>query len=200
MKDTLLTILRNKNTPLEEYRSAAKRFAYILAVEVSEHFEKERILIETPMAPTEGVKFINKLTLIPILRSGLALLNPFMESFPDAQIGFFGLKREEESGIANLYYENIPLIPQNHPVIVLEPMIATAGSAILAISRLLEMGVVQEQITVASIIASKVGKENLTWKFPDLKFVVGGVDESLNSQKYILPGLGDFGNRYFDTR
>jgi len=129
MKDTLLTILRNKNTSLEEYRSAANRFAYILAVEVSDFFEKETIQIETPVGQTTGVKFINKLTLIPILRSGLAFLHPFLECFPDAQIGFIGLKREEETAQAHIYYENIPEIPKNQSVVILEPMINSSYQA-----------------------------------------------------------------------
>ena len=200
MKDTLLTILRNKKTSTMDYRSAANRFAYILAVEVSEHFEKAKIAIETPIASTEGVEFINKLTLIPILRSGLALLHPFLTCFPDAQVGFIGVKRDEQTAKPELYYQNIPFIPSNHSIVLLEPMIATAGSILAAIDLLLKRGVKPSQITIASIIASKWGKETLEKEMPEIRLTIGAVDESLTHQKFILPGLGDFGDRYFDTK
>lgn len=199
MKKTLITILRNRNTPIEQYRQAADQLGTVLAVECDSLFPKATLFVDSPLARTHGVCFKHEFVLVPILRSGLALLPPFMRFHPGAGVGFIGTRRDEKTAIPELYYANLPPFTQDNPILLLDPMIATGGSAALAVKVLKDAGAVEKQITLISFIASPEGIKRFQKDCPEVGLVVAQVDEGLDEQKRILPGLGGFGDRYFGT-
>lgn len=199
MKKTLITILRNRNTSVEHYRQAADQLATVLAVESNELFSKTTVLVDTPLARTQGVCFNQEILLVPILRSGLVLLPPFLRFYPEASIGFIGTRRDEQTAIPELYYKKLPPFNHNNPILLLDPMIATGGSATLAVQILKEAGALEKQITLIAFIGSPEGIAHFKKECPGVGLVVAQVDEGLDAQKRIIPGLGDFGDRYFGT-
>lgn len=199
MKELLLTILRDKNTKTADFRKAADDLALILANETAEFLPKEKFAIQTPLTKTAGYKFKNEIMLVPILRAGLALLPAFLKTFPNAKAGFIGLKRDEKTYEAKLYYKNIPKISGNDSVIILDPMLATGGSLVEVIRILLATGVKEEKIIYIGVVSAPEGVKNLKKNFPKIKTIIAANDQKLNKQKYILPGLGDFGDRYFSS-
>lgn len=199
MKDILLTILRDKNTKTADFRKAADNLALILAGEVAEFLPKEKFAIQTPLAKTAGYKLKNNIMLVSILRAGLALLPAFLKTFPDAKVGFVGLKRDEKTFKSHLYYKNIPKISKNDNVVILDPMLATGGSLVETIKILLDSGTKQEKIIYVGVVSAPEGLKNLKKNFPKVKTIIATHDQKLNKQKYILPGLGDFGDRYFKS-
>lgn len=199
MKKTLITILRNRKTSVEQYRQAADQLATVLAVECDALFPKATLFVDTPLARTHGVCFKHESVLVPILRSGLVLLPPFMRFHPGASIGFIGTRRDEKTAIPELYYTKLPPFNHDNPILLLDPMIATGGSAALAVQVLKSAGAVEKQITLIAFIASPDGIARFQMECPDVGLVVAQVDEGLDEQKRIIPGLGDFGDRYFGT-
>jgi len=199
MKDLLLSRLRDKETSRSTYRAVAEKIGYCIASEVGALLEKESISIITPVASASGVACKNNIVLIPILRSGIVLLEPFLSFFPEAKVGFVGLRRDEKTAEPHLYYKNLPSLEKTDDVIILDPMIATGGSGSEAVKVVLEAGVQQEKIIFAGVIAAPEGMEKLQSTFPKMKIVGPTVDEKLNDKKFIVPGLGDFGDRYFGT-
>lgn len=176
---TPFTALRNKKTKTEEFRKSAHEVAHKLAKEVSRHTTKKRII------------------LVPILRAGLALLPAFIEKFPEASVGFIGLKRNEKTLKPKAYYQNIPKISKNDTVIVLDPMIATGGSAVAGITALVKAGARKENIIFVGVISAPEGIANLQKNFPLVRILCAEYDKKLDKRGYIVPGLGDFGDRYF---
>lgn len=199
MKRTLITILRNRNSSIEQFRQASEQLGTVLAVECDALFPKATIFVETPFARTHGVAFKHESVLVPILRSGLVLLPPFMRFHPGASVGFIGTRRDEKTAIPELYYKKLPPFTPNNPILLLDPMIATGGSAALAVRVLKEAGAVEKQITLIAFIASPEGITRFQKECPEVGLIVAQVDEGLDEQKRIIPGLGDFGDRYFGT-
>jgi uracil phosphoribosyltransferase len=199
MKNELMRILRDKNTTRKEYWSASDRLGYILALEASEHVDRKQVVVQTPLAPAACSQFNSSIILVPILRSGLALLHPFMNYYTNARVGFVGMRRDEKTAVASLYYKNLPSFTSDDDVIVLDPMIATGGSAIATLEILLSSGIAEEKIIFVGIVAAPEGLAALKSAYPKLRLVVAQIDEKLNAHKFILPGLGDFGDRYFGT-
>lgn len=172
--------LRNRKTPTGEFRRAAQDVAKVLAKEVAKKIGKER-----------------KVILVPILRAGLALLPAFIEKFFEAQVGFIGLKRDEKTLRPKAYYQNIPKISKSHAVIVLDPMLATGRSAVAGITTLIEAGAREENIIFVGVISALEGIENVQNNFPLVRILCAEYDKKLDKKGYIVPGLGDFGDRYF---
>jgi len=199
VKNVFLTILRDKYTTRPAFRNAARTLSQILAQEAMAHIATESVAIETPMEKTTGIKLQPSITLIPILRSGITMVEPFLDYFTDAKIGVVGLKRDEKTAQAHLYYNNIPLIDKNTKIIILDPMIATGGTGIETLKILKEKGIQEKDIIFASIICSKDGIQKVQSQFPNITIITAAVDETLNQKKFIVPGLGDFGDRYFGT-
>ena len=199
MKDILVSILRQHDVTPAQYREATEKLGAILAYEAAQILGRKKIDVQTPLEKTEGSDLINDVVLVPVLRSGLALLPPFLHLFENAKIGLIGLKRNEQTAIPNEYYQNLPKIDPNEDVIVLEPMIATGGSAAKALNILREHGVRDEKLVLVSVIASPEGLKFVQTAVPKLRIVLAQLDRGLNAQKFILPGLGDFGDRYFRT-
>lgn len=199
MKDILLTRLRDRNATLEQFRDAAEKLGLLLAIEAAAQLPKKSVTVETPLASTKGEKLSSQVVLVPILRSGLIFLPSFLHYYPNALVGFIGIRREEVTAIPHLYYSKLPPFTKDYRIVVLDPMLATAGSANLAIQVLKESGAAEEQIILASAIAAPEGIKRLKEEVPGVKIVALQIDEKLNAQKFIFPGLGDFGDRYFGT-
>jgi uracil phosphoribosyltransferase len=199
MKDVLLSILRDKDISRATYRDVSHKLGCILAAEVAAHLDRESFEVATPLSKGEGFRFKNDIVLIPILRSGIVLLEPFMSFFPGSKVGFVGLRRDEKTAIPMLYYQNLPVIAPENDVLVLDPMIATGGSGSEAVKILIKAGIKEEKIIFVGVIAAPEGIEKLKSLFPKMTIVGPVVDEKLNDKKFIVPGLGDFGDRYFGT-
>ena len=199
LTDHYLTQLRDIKTPRAYFRQAADRLNTLLAQEAAKRLQTHDIAITTPVRATTGSQISEPVTLIAILRSGLAMLTVFQQYFADAPVGFIGMQRDEATAVASEYYRKLPPIPADHRVLLLDPMLATAGTATAAVRMLEEAGVTQKQIMFVGVIAAPEGVEVLKKECPNVDVIVAAVDDSLNDSKFIVPGLGDFGDRYYGT-
>ncbi len=199
MKKVLLSILRDKNTDIQKFRATAEKLALILAGQVGDLLEKNKIEVTTPIDKVDGTTIKNDIVIVPILRAALSMLPSFLKFFEKAKVGFLGLKRDEKTSVADLYYKKFPKIKDTDDVIILDPMIATGGSGLQAIKILKEEGVSEDKIIFVAIICSKEGVDNIKKEYPAVKIIYVEQDEKLNDQKFIVPGLGDFGDRFFGT-
>ena len=199
MKEHFLTLLRDRGTPMALFRDAARELARLLAAEASLLLPLQTTHIDTPLAPAAGKRLSQPAVLIPILRAGLALLPAFQELLPEAPIGFFGMRRDEKTALPRLYYENLPPLSPNGWVLLLDPMLATGGSANLAFDRLKSLGQDLAKAILISIIAAPEGVRALKTRHPEVRLITGAVDMKLDAKKFIVPGLGDFGDRFFGT-
>ncbi|MBU4368610.1 uracil phosphoribosyltransferase [Patescibacteria group bacterium] len=198
--------LRNKKSSPSIFRSAADRVSELLAIETAVDILPTRdIEIETPIGQTTGtiIDDSKKILLVPILRSGLAMLPMFQKVIPNYDIGFVGQKRDEITAEPKEYYCNIPVNHEPldvHLVVILDPMIATGGSAVATIKVLVEKyKIPQDIIYLVAIVAAPEGLELLNETFPQVTVFVAAKDESLNAKKFIVPGFGDFGDRFFGS-
>lgn len=198
-KQLFMTILRDKNTSRPEFRQAAERLSHILAHEAAEYLKTKKIKIQTPISSAIGIEPAQPLVLVPILRSGITMLPAFLDYFPHATVGVVGLKRDEKTAIAHWYYENLPPLDTTQQIIILDPMIATGGTGVETLRTLKNGGVTQDQILFVSIVCAPEGLEAIRSEFPDITLITTAVDDHLNDKKFIVPGLGDFGDRYFGT-
>jgi uracil phosphoribosyltransferase len=194
-----MTMLRNKETPKAIFREAAHRVADLLAYEVAQFIMMKSVKIQTPIAGTEGLSYAGSIMLVPILRSGMAMLPSFLHYFPEASIGVVGLRRDEKTAHAHRYYCNLPAIDAQTQIIIIDPMLATGGTAIATIALLREQNVSDEQITFVCMVSAPEGIAALRSFAPQMHFITASEDEGLNNNKFIVPGLGDFGDRYFGT-
>ena len=195
-----MTILRDKNSSMHEFRKAANKLALVLAQESANYLHTKEKEIITPLdTKTTGTEITEDIILIPILRSGLALLPAFIEFYPHAKIGCVGLKRDEETAIAHLYYKNLPKINGHDHVIVLDPMLATGGSTASTLEILTNLGIKEEQMLFVGVICATEGLKKINAEFPKVKTLIAAHDSTLNDKKFIVPGLGDFGDRFFGT-
>ncbi len=194
-----LTILRNKKTGTKEFRELASEIATILCYEAMRDAKLEEIEIETPLQKIKTGKIDeNKYAFVPILRAGMGMTEGIENLIPNAKIGVVGLYRNEETLKPVKYYYKVPKDIANRTVILLDPMLATGGSAIDAISMLKEDGV--KNIKFLCIIAAPEGIKKLEETYPDVEVYCAKIDEKLNENGYILPGLGDAGDRIFGTK
>lgn len=192
-----ITYLRDTNTKEYQFRLAVRRIAYSLAIEISKSFKINEIQVESPLEVTTGYKLAQQIVLVPVLRAGLSLVNSFVEMIPNAKVGHIGIKRDEETLQPIDYYYKTPSHLEISKVIVLDPMLATGGSASAAVAFLKERGA--NDIVFAGLIAAPEGVERLTSDHPDVPIFIAALDRELNEKGYILPGLGDAGDRTFGT-
>lgn len=192
-----LTILRDKNTQPEIFRAALFRVSNILASEISKNIELVEFEVETPLEKTVGYKLKKQIVLVPVLRAGLGMVNGFLELIPDSKVGHIGLQRNEETLEPIEYYFKTPSELEQSEVILLDPMLATGGSASGAISYLKNKGA--QSIYFACVVAAPKGVERIMNDHPDVKIYCASLDRELNNKGYILPGLGDAGDRTFGT-
>ena len=193
-----LTLLRDVKTPGSLFRRVIEEIGLILAVESTRHLPTEPVAVETPLERTQGLRLTSlDPVLVQVLRAGLGLLPPFLQLLPTAKVGHLGLYRDHDSLVPVPYYRNFPPLLEARFVFILDPMLATGGSASEAVRQLKEAGA--KQITLVSVLAAPEGIRRLQEDHPDLRIVVGAVDRQLNEKAYILPGLGDAGDRLFGT-
>ena len=193
-----LTRLRDKSTPPPEFRESVYRLASLLAYEATKDLRTEKVAVETPLTTTDGRRLAQRIGLVPILRAGLGMVEPVLELIPQAEVWHLGLYRDEETAKPVKYYSKLP---DEHPVdvaLVLDPMLATGGSAVAAMTTLRQWGV--PQVKLLALIGSEEGVKLVESEFPESQIYVCRIDPDLNDKKYIVPGLGDAGDRIFNTR
>ncbi len=192
-----LTILRDKNTRTEEFRRHADVVSKVLLIEALKELSLKDKPIETPLAPFTGRELSDDVIVVPVLRAGLAMLTALRDLLPSMSVGFIGLERDEKTAIAREYYKKIPKIFSTHIVLVIDPMLATGGSMDDTIKAVKAKGA--KRIVAVSIVSAPEGLGRLARAHPDVPIVTAALDERLNDKAYIVPGLGDFGDRYFGT-
>lgn len=192
-----LTYLRDKDTGIEEFRRHAAIVSQIMISEAIRQLQVHEKKIETPLAPVQGVEIEKSIVFVPVLRAGLSMLFPARDFLPWAPVGFIGLERDEETAVAREYYQKFPENLQDKLVLVLEPMLATGGSLIDTIAALEKKGA--RSISAVCIVAAPEGIQNVEQKYPHVHIYTAAIDSHLNERKFIVPGLGDFGDRYFGT-
>ncbi|MEX0661937.1 MAG: uracil phosphoribosyltransferase [Balneolaceae bacterium] len=192
-----LSILRDKNTGIVEFRKAMARVATILAYSALKELPLRENVIETPITQTKSFEIDTEIIVVPILRAGLSLVDAIIDFIPDAKVGHLGMYRDETTHEPVDYYSNLPEGVSEGLVLLVDPMLATGGSADDAIGFLKNQGA--KQIRFISLICAPEGLERITKKYPDVSIITAAVDEKLNEDAYIVPGLGDAGDRYFGT-
>ncbi|MDD6916290.1 MAG: uracil phosphoribosyltransferase [Eubacteriales bacterium] len=192
-----ISILRNEATPVKEFRELVNEIALLMGYEATRDLDMVERPVKTPICETNG-KFISKqVALVPVLRAGLGMVDALMSLIPAAKVGHIGLYRDPETHVPVEYYCNLPNDISERQAIVLDPMLATGGSAAAAIDFLKEHGA--KRIKLMCIIAAPEGVEAVTKAHPDVEVFCGVIDEKLNENCYIVPGLGDAGDRLFGT-
>ncbi len=192
-----LSILRDRNTGIEEFRKAMARVATILAYSALKELPLRDNVIETPITKTKGSEIDTEIIIVPILRAGLSLVDAIINFIPDAKVGHLGMYRDETTHEPVDYYSNLPDGISEGLVLLVDPMLATGGSADDAIGFLKKQGA--KQVRFISLICAPEGLDRITKKYPDVSIITAAVDEKLNEDAYIVPGLGDAGDRYFGT-
>ncbi|HUY29410.1 MAG TPA: uracil phosphoribosyltransferase [Acidimicrobiales bacterium] len=192
---SLLTSLRDVSTPPPLFRLIAKRLALVLCIEATRTLPTSAIEVDTPLATTSGTK-LGPLVAVPILRAGLGMLEAVTELFPEVTVGYLGLERDHATFEPSMYYSKLPPL-DGRSALLLDPMLATGGSAAAACSALDAAGV--GHVTLLSVVAAPEGVARLAHAHPRVDIVTASVDEALNDHAYIVPGLGDFGDRLFGT-
>lgn len=192
-----LCALREKTTPHARFREAMHRVGLFLASEAFRQLRLNTTRLHTPMQETSGRMISDDVVIIPILRAGLGLLEPFLTLYPAARVGHLGMYRDENTFQPVDYYAKLPPESSNSAAFIIDPMLATGGSACDAIVSLQKKQV--SNITFVCLIAAPEGLKRLNETFPDVPIITACVDDGLNENAFILPGLGDAGDRYFGT-
>lgn len=192
----LLTHLRDRTTKPALFRTIAAHLTTLLALEATKDFPTIARPIETPLEAIDSEVLDGGLVIVAILRAGLSMCDPILDLFPDVSVGYIGLERDEETAEARCYYGKLPKL-EGKPVLVVDPMLATGGSACQAIQRVKDAG--GAQISLVCVVAAPEGVAVVKAAHPDVRIVAAALDRELNTKKYIMPGLGDFGDRLFGT-
>lgn len=194
-----LAVLRDVNTGSKEFRELVKEVSTLLAYEAFRDLPLEEVEIETPIQMTKAKMLKGeKIGIVPILRAGLGMVDGFLNLLPVAKVGHIGLYRDPETFTPVEYYCKLPTDLEERDLIVVDPMLATGGSAIEAIHFIKKRGA--KSIKFVCLVSCPEGIENLTKAHPDVDIYVGAIDERLNEHAYIIPGLGDAGDRLFGTK
>ncbi len=192
-----LVRLRDESTPPAEFRSLIRRLATLLAYEATKDLQLETATVRTPLTMANGLRLKQKIGLIPILRAGLGMVDPVVDLIPDAEVWHLGLYRDESTAKPVKYYSKLPRGGAVDVALVVDPMLATGGSAVAALSALQQWGV--PQLKLLSVIAARDGIDEVQNHFPATQIYVCAIDAELNAKKFIVPGLGDAGDRIFNT-
>lgn len=192
-----LTRLRDERTSSEEFRRSLAEVASLMVYEATRAFETNEVEIKTPLAQTKGLQLRREVILVPVLRAGLGMLPSILQLIPHARVGFIGLKRHEESLQANAYHKSLPASVRDFEIILIDPMLATGGSAIAALNLLTERGA--ERIRLVNLVAAPEGIAHVHRRYPNIPIFTAAIDERLNRKGFIVPGLGDAGDRLFGT-
>ena len=193
-----LTILRNIGTDTKAFRENLNEIAKLMTYEATKNLKLEEIEVTTPLMSTIGNTLQDRLAIVPILRAGLGMVDGIQDLIPTAKVGHIGVYRNEETLEPVYYYCKLPVDITSRKVIVVDPMLATGGSAAAAITLLKEKGA--KHIKLMCLVAAPEGVEAVNKEHPDVPIYVAALDEKLNDHGYILPGLGDAGDRIFGTK
>ena len=193
-----LTILRDKKTTNSLFRQTMNEISYLIAAEVLKYVKYKRVSVQTPLTKTLGKDLSKTIVIVPILRAGLGLIEGFIKFLPNAEKGHIGLYRDEQTYRPVEYLCKLPKI-KNKDFIVLDPMLATGNSAIEAINLIKRSGVTLSNIKLVSLLAAPEGIQNIKKHHKGLHFFTCSIDKKLNKNKFIVPGLGDAGDRYMGT-
>lgn len=193
----LLAGLRDRDTPPELFRTLTRRLTTVLILEATSDLDTEEISVPTPLEETSGRRLARPLAAVPVLRAGLGMLDAVVDLFPEVRVGYIGLERDEATFEAAQYYSKLPKV-DDACVILLDPMLATGGSAAAALRALKGAGA--ENPRMVSVVAAPEGIQAIEEAHPDVEIYTAAVDRELNRKAYILPGLGDFGDRLYGTQ
>jgi uracil phosphoribosyltransferase len=192
----ILTRLRDATTEPAQFRALARQLTLLVAVEATRDLPLREQPVQTPLETTQGHSLAQPIVAVPILRAGLGMLEAITELFTEVRVGYIGLERDEATAIARAYYCKLPPIGESR-VLLLDPMLATGGSAAQAVEVLLKAGA--KDIVHICVVAAPEGVRLLNERFPKVRIVAASIDRGLNDRKFILPGLGDFGDRLYGT-
>jgi uracil phosphoribosyltransferase len=192
-----LATLRDKRTSPEHFRQAANRISVLLVAEALRDVPSDSVTVDTPLGPASGRKVGRDVVVVPVLRAGLGMLDAVLELVPSARVGHIGLQRDEMTAVASQYYSKLPAPLGDSYVLMIDPMLATGGSAVAALDLLARSGA--KTVRLVCIVAAPEGVALVERHHPEVDIYTPVVDRELNSQHYIVPGLGDFGDRLYGT-
>lgn len=192
-----LVSLRDKRTPPDAFRRAATRISVLLAAEALRDIPSSPTTVETPIGAAPGRRVAGDVVVVPVLRAGLGMLDAVLELIPSARVGHIGLQRDEMTAVASQYYSKLPPNLSTSYVLMIDPMLATGGSAVAGLDLLQRAGA--RVIRMICIVAAPEGVALVERHHPDVAIYTPVIDRELNAQKYIVPGLGDFGDRLYGT-
>jgi uracil phosphoribosyltransferase len=190
-----LTVLRDRSTDPQQFRAAARGLTYALVLEATRHLPTVEFVVETPMEETRGYRVENVIA-VPVLRAGLGLLDAVLEMVPDVKVGFAGVARDEETAQPLEYYAKLPDL-SDATVLICEPMLATGGSLSWAVDKVKGSGA--NDVIALCVVAAPEGVARMYADHPDVQIFAAAQDRGLNENYYIVPGLGDMGDRLFGT-
>ena len=196
VQDILLK-LRDARTPPDTFRAMTRRISLLLAAEATRDLPSRPATVATPLATAQGRELAAEVVVVPVLRAGLGMLEAVLDIVPRARVGHIGLQRDEVTAVASQYYAKFPNSLEHSVVCLVDPMLATGGSAIAAIEQLERCGA--RDLRLLCIVAAPEGVELVEQHHPDVRIYTPVVDHQLNAQKFIVPGLGDFGDRLYGT-
>jgi uracil phosphoribosyltransferase len=188
--------LRDVATPPEEFRVLARKIITLLLYEATADLPTRNVTVQSPLAETSGIEISREVVAIPVLRAGLGILAPALELLPRVSVGYIGLERDEQTAVARIYYKKLPKMEGKVPLL-LDPMLATGGSASQALDLIKEAGGVDPRLVC--IVAAPEGVKVLQERHPEVHIFTAALDDGLNDKSFIVPGLGDFGDRLFGT-
>ncbi len=192
-----LAQLRDKKTESQEFRRLLGEISALMIYEATRSFAVKKISVQTPISACPGFQLEREVALVPVLRAGLGMLDSILQLIPHARVGFIGLKREETTLRAMFYHKSLPKNLGRFEVLLIDPMLATGGSTVAAIDLLLEQGA--KHIRVVNLVAAPEGIRTVQKAHPRIPIFTAAVDKKLNQRGYIVPGLGDAGDRLFGT-
>jgi len=192
-----LTQLRDQRTQPQEFRRLLGEIAALMIYEATRAFAVKKVYVQTPLARTNGLQLEREVVLVPVLRAGLGMLDSILQLIPHALVGFIGLKREETTLRALFYHKSLPEHLGAFETILIDPMLATGGSALAALDLLAEQGA--KHVRLVSLVAAPEGIRAVQQKYPRVPLFTAAVDQRLNGKGFIVPGLGDAGDRLFGT-
>jgi uracil phosphoribosyltransferase len=190
-----LTRLRDSRTDPETFRRCLSEVASLMVYEATRSFETRSVAVTTPVARTRGAQLKHEVVLVPILRAGLGMMPSILQLIPHARVGFLGLKRHERTLKAAVYHKSLPADLSSSEIILIDPMLATGGSVVAALQLLEERGA--RRVRLVSLVAAPEGIARVHQHHPGLPVFTAAIDEQLNAKGYIVPGLGDAGDRLF---